>query len=843
MRIPIQDLRFALRQLRKSPGFTVTVVLTLALGIGANSAIFTLFDQVLLRMLPVERPKELVRLEWTGAFSGSMSSFGGDSDGHRNYYSYPMYKDLRDQNSVFQGIMAADRTQLGVSWHNQAESKDAEVVSGNYFQLLGLRPAAGRLFTAQDETTKNANAVVVLSYDYWRTSFNASPGVVGQTILINGHPFAIIGVAPNHFDSAIGGYKPAVFVPVTMVEQAIPWRTPLDDLTNHQSAWLTMVARLKPGVSAAQANANLAPLWRSLRTHEYAAFKRQSEGFRKAFIDNSHIRVVDDSKGFNPNRNDLERPLIILFGMAGLLVCLCAINVATLLLLRASVRAREMSMRYALGARRSRIVAQLLVEGGLLGLAGAVAGLALAPAVARILVRIITSADPGSEPYSTSLDSRVLVFTLGISVLASLLFSIAPVLHFLRPDLVNSLRQNSGTLSKESQRFRKIAVGAQIAVSVMLLGGAGLFVRTLHNLRNEDVGFEVTHLVTFGLDPTTSGYGEDRTPQIIMSALQTLGAIPGVKEVAGTTDPELVGNNETSNYSIQGYKPSEGERMDFEEPSVTPGYFATLGQPLLAGREFNIGDAKGQPNVAVVNMAMAKRFFGTPQNAIGRQIGKGDGPDTKFDITIVGVAGDIRHTDLRTPLGQAVYLPYFQQKHPTGVEMYVRTAQAPETVEGAIRRAIHQLDPTLVVDGLRTMEEQVSRSASDERALATLAIGFSILAMILAAVGLYGVLAYSTEQRTREIGVRIALGAQRSSVVILVLREMLLIACIGVVIAVPSTIALARLFRSQLFGVTAADPVALSAAVILTAVMILLAAALPARRAAAVQPVQALRTE
>jgi predicted permease len=843
MRIPIQDLRFALRQLRKSPGFTLTVVLTLALGIGANSAIFTLFDQVLLRMLPVERPKELVRLEWTGAFSGSMSSFGGDSDGHRNYYSYPMYKDLRDQNSVFEGILATDRTQLGVSWHNQAESKDAEVVSGNYFQLLGLRPAAGRLFTAQDETTKNANPVVVLSCDYWRTSFNASPGVVGQTILINGHPFAIIGVAPNHFDSAIGGYKPAVFVPVTMVEQAIPWRTPLNDLNNHQSAWLTMVARLKPGVSAAQANANLAPLWRSLRTHECAAFKHQSEGFRKAFIDNSHIRVVDDSKGFNPNRNDLERPLTILFGMAGLLVCLCAINVATLLLLRASVRAREMSMRYALGARRSRIVAQLLLEGGLLGLAGAVAGLALAPAVARILVRIITSADPGSEPYSTSLDSRVLVFTLGISVLASLLFSIAPVMHFLRPDLVNSLRQNSGTLSKKSQRFRKIAVGAQIAVSVMLLGGAGLFVRTLHNLRNEDVGFEVTHLVTFVLDPTNSGYGEDRTPQIITSALQTLAAIPGVKEVAGTTDPELVGDNNTSNYSIQGHKPSEGERMDFEEPNVTPGYFATLGQPLLAGREFNIGDAKGQPNVAVVNMAMAKRFFGTPQNAIGRQIGKGDGPDTKFDITIVGVAGDIRHTDLRTPLGQAVYLPYFQQKHPTGVEMYVRTAQAPETVEGAIRRAIHQLDPTLVVDGLRTMEEQVNRSASDERALATLAIGFSILAMILAAVGLYGVLAYSTEQRTREIGVRIALGAQRSSVVILVLREMLLIACIAVAVAVPSTIALARLFRSQLYGVTAADPVALSAAVILTAVMILLAAALPARRAAAVQPVQALRTE
>ncbi|HKF49891.1 MAG TPA: ABC transporter permease [Terracidiphilus sp.] len=839
----MRDLRFAMRQLVKSPGFTATVVLTLALGIGANTAIFTMFDQVLLRMLPVQSPKELVRLEWSGSFSGSMSSFGGDSPGHSNYYSYPMYKDLRDQNSVFQGVFAADRTQLGISWHNQAESKDSEIVSGNYFQVLGLRPAAGRLFTQQDETAKNANAVVVLSYDYWRTNFGASAGVIGQTILINGHPFTIIGVAPRHFDSAIGGAKPSVFVPVTMVEQAIPWRTPLDDLNNHQSAWLTIVARLKPGVTEAQANASLAPLWRTLRTHEYSLYKRQSERFRKGFIDNSHIRVLDDSRGFNPNRDDLQKPLIILFSMAGLLVAMCAINVATLLLLRASVRAREMSMRYALGARRSRIVSQLMIEGGLLGMVGALAGVALAPAVARILVRIMTSADPGTEPYSTSLDGRILLFTLAISVVASLLFSIAPVIHFIRPDLVNALRQNSGTLSKESQRFRKIAVGVQIALSVLLLGGAGLFVRTLHNLRQQEVGFQVTRLVTFALDPTNSGYGEDRTAQIITSAVDSLGAIPGVQHVAGTTDPELTGDSNTSNYSIQGYKPSESERMNFEEPNITPGYFATLNQPLLAGREFNVADAKGQPRVTVVNMTFAKKFFGTPQNAIGRQIGKGDGPDTKFDITIVGVAGDIRHTDLRTALGPAVYLPYFQQEHPTGVEMYVRTAQAPETVEGSIRHAIHRLDPTLVVDGLRTMEEQMDRSAAEERALAMLAIGFSALAMLLAGVGLYGVLAYSTEQRTREIGVRLALGAQRSSVIALVLREMLVIACVAVVVAVPTTIGLARSFRSQLYGVTAADPLTLGAAVGLTAAMILLAAALPARRAASVEPMQALRTE
>jgi predicted permease len=662
-------------------------------------------------------------------------------------------------------------------------------------------------------------------------------------VLINGHPFTILGVAPENFDSAIGGYKPGLFIPISMVEIAMPWRAPMDDLNNHKSAWLTLVARLKPGMTIAQSQASLGPLWHSLRTYEFSLYKSRSANFKKHFLDETQLKVVDDSKGFSPNRMDLEKPLIILMSMAGLLVILCAINVATLLLLRAAGRAREMSMRYALGAKRSRIVLQLLVEGLLLGLAGAAAGLALAPLVAQTLVRVMTSADPGEEPYSASVDVRVLLFTLGISLLVSLLFSAAPVLHFLRPDLAQALRQNSGTASKNSQRFRKVAVGAQIALSVLLLGGAGLFVRTLDNLRHQQVGFEIGHLETFSLDPSNSGYGEDRTPQILTNALEALRRIPGVSSVAATNDTELVGATETSSFSVQGYKPAEDERMNFEEPKVTPGYFATLRQPLLAGREFTASDAQGQPKVGVINLAMAKRFYGSAQNALGRALGEGGGDDAKTDTTIVGVVGDIKHSDLRTELGPAVYRPYLQEKHPTGVVIYVRTTPAPQTIAPAIRQTIHQLDPTLVVDGLRTMEAQVDRAASDERALAILAIGFSILAMLLAAVGLYGVLAYSIGQRTREIGVRLALGAQRSNVVVLVVREMVLIAAIATALAIPSTIALARLFRSQLYGVTFADPITLAAAVALTAVMVVLAAALPARRAATVEPMQALRTE
>jgi putative ABC transport system permease protein len=836
----MQDVRYALRQLRKSPGFAVTVIVTLALGIGANAAVFTLFDQVLLRMLPVQQPQSLVRFQWTGGFSGSMSSFGGDSD---NYFSYPAYKELRDHNQAFSGVLAAVKAQVGISWHNQAENDDAEVVTGNYFQVLGLQPALGRLFMPQDDTEKNANPVTVLSYNFWRTHLGSSPDVVGQTILINGHSFTILGVAPENFDSAIGGYRPNVFIPVSMVGVAIPWRAPMDDLNNHQSVWLTLVARLKPGITPQAAEASLQPMWHALREYEFTLYKNHSERFKHNFLDVSRIKVLDDSRGFNPDRLQLQKPLAILMSMAGLLVLLCAVNVATLLLLRAANRAREMSMRYALGARRGRVISQLMIEGGTLGLLGAAAGLFLAPVVARTLVRIITNSDPGSEPYSASLDTRVLLFTLGISFVATLFFSIAPVFHFLRPDLANSLRQNAGTLSKDSQRFRKLAVGAQIALSVLLLGGAGLFVRTLNNLRHESVGFRTDNLVQFQLSPSDSGYGEDRTVAIVNSAMDALRRIPGVVSVAGNNDPELVGDTETSNYSIQGYKPGEEERMNFEEPRITPGYFATIGQPILAGREFTLADSMGQPKVAVVNMAFVKRFFGTPQNAIGRQLAEGAGNSIKYDITIIGVVGDIKHTDLRTPLGPAVYQAWLQQKHPSGLMIYLRTAAPPETIEPSIRQTMHQLDSSLVVNNLRTMESQIDYSASEERALAFLAIGFASLALILAAVGLYGVLAYSTEQRTREIGVRLALGSPRSVIVMLIVREMALIAGIAAAMALPAVVGLARLFQSQLFGVTTFDPITLFAAVLLTTVMLCVAAALPARRAAAVEPMQALRNE
>jgi predicted permease len=617
---------------------------------------------------------------------------------------------------------------------------------------------------------------------------------------------------------------------------------PNDNLNSHQALWLTLIGRLKPGVAREQAQAGLASFWHSERTYELTLYKNHTPRFDRNFLD-SQLKVVDDSAGFNPGRVDMKTPLVILMSMAGLLVAMCAINVATLLLLRATARAREMSMRYALGAKRSRIVSQLLVEGGVLGITACAIGMAFAPVVALSLVRLMTASDPGTEPYSTAIDSHVVLFTLAVSIVVSLLFSIAPAFHFLRPDLVQALRQNMGTATRRSQLFRKIAVGMQIALSVILLGGAGLFVRTLSHLRDQPVGFETKNLVTFALDPTQSGYSDERTAQTVTGAIDAIRRIPGITIAGATSDPELSGNSSRSSFSIQGYKAAEEERLHFEEPWITPGYFAALNQPVLGGREFTASDAKGQPKVAVVNAEFADKYFGSARNALGRMLAEGRGPDIKFDTTIVGVVGNVRHQDLRTDIGPAVYRAYLQLDHPAGVQVYARIVGAHDVIEPAIRGAVHQLDPTLVVDSLRTLDAQIDSSASDARALAYLAIGFSALAMLLAGVGLYGVLAYATEQRTREIGVRLALGARRWSVASLVLKEMALIAAIAVVVALPSVVGLGRLIGSQLYGITAYDPLALAAALALTLISASLAAALPALRAAQIEPMQALRSE
>jgi putative ABC transport system permease protein len=831
----MQDVRYALRQLLKAPGFTLTAVATLALGIGANTAIFTVFNQVLLRMLPVEKPAELMRLSFIGSDMGHVSAFGGTD---LDFFSYPMYRDLRDKNTVFNGLIADDETQVGAVWKSQPELLSAEIVSGNYFDVLGVRPAAGRLLLSSDDVVKEGSPVVVLSYEYWKTRFDSSRDAVNQTLLINGHPFTIVGVAAAGFSSAINGYTPKVFVPLTMKPQVIAGR---DDLDDHRSRWLNVVGRLKPGMNATTATAAMTTLWRSLRADELSAKPMGSAQFKERFVAKSSMVLTDDAKGFSPLRDSLRMPLMILMGMVLLLAAMTCVNLTSLLLVRAASRGREFAVRYAMGAGRARILRQLLIEGLLLGTMGGAIGLVLAPMAATVLVRGISG--DGDLPFSVRPEGAVLWFNLLLSVGISLLFSMAPALQMMKPDLNEALRQQSASTLGAAQRFRRTATAVQIGLSVLLLSGAGLFVRTLHNLRAQDMGISTDHLVEFGVSPTMAGYAQKDAPALQDRVRSALTALLGVRTVGATNDPVLSGNDNQSNITIEGYATKPDEDLDVETPWITPNYFAALGIPVLVGRDLTEADTASAQKVALVNKSFAVKFFGSPQKALGHSIGSGGGSDVKLDTQIVGVVGDAKQRGVREDVVKTLYRPFVQDPRANDLMFYVRTEQAPSLVENAIRAALHGIDPKLVVDSMRTMDEQIDENVSNERMMALLAMSFALVALLTTAVGLYGVLAYATAQRTKEIGIRMALGAQRSAVVRLVLMDMAKVAAVGIVVALPVAVLLARWLQSQLFEVKPFDPVTLVGCVVVTVAMVLLAAALPARRAASVEPTKALRAE
>ena len=480
-----QDLRYAIRQFRRGPGFTAAAVVTLAIGIGANAAIFSLVDQVLLKRLPIVEPERLVMLKYEGSDTGHTSSYGGDT---QQYFSYPMYRDLRDQNSVFSGMITMFPTQVGVQWRNTPSLANSELVSGNYFSVLGVRPALGRLLIPEDTSTQGASPVVILSYRYWKLRLASDPSVINQSFTINGHPFTIIGVVQPGFDSVIGGTIPDFFVPITMKAQMTPgW----DDLENRRSKWLNIVARLKPGVTVQQAEAAINPLWKAVRATELQNIPSRSQRFREQFVEKSYVSLLDGSRGFSPLRQIMRTPLLILMGMVGLLTLMATANVGSLLLVRAAGRIREMSVRYALGATRLRVTRQLLVEGLALGLAGGICGLALAPLLAAGLISFVnpSATSAGMTSLSPSPDSRVLLFCLAISVAASVLFSLAPIFQFYRRQVTPALKQQTITAEGGHARFRRLTVGIQIGLSLLLLVGAGLFTRTLKNLKSVNVGF------------------------------------------------------------------------------------------------------------------------------------------------------------------------------------------------------------------------------------------------------------------------------------------------------------------------------------------------------------------
>jgi len=833
----LQDFRYALRQLRKYPGFTVVAVLTLAVGIGANASIFSLVDQVLLRQLPVVDPDQLVQLRYTGSDTGHSSSYGGDQF---NYFSYPMYRDLRDQNSVFSGMLAMFPAQVGIQWHNTPGLANSELVSGNYFSLLGVKPALGRLFIPEDSATRGASPYVVLSYRYWVQHFAADSSIINQGILINGSPFTIIGVVQPGFNSVIGSTLPDFFVPITMKAQMTPqW----DELEDRRSKWMNIIARLRPGVSVQQAEAGINPLWKALRTEELQSITSKNQRFRDQFVAKSYLTLMDGSRGFSPLREVMRVPLLILMGMVALLTLMATANVGSLLLVRAAGRTREISVRYSLGASRSRVIGQLLAEGLVLGLAGGICGLALSPLLAKGLIDFInpTATTAGVTSLSAKPDPRVVLFCFAVSVAASILFSLAPIFQFYRPQVAPALKQQASTGEIAHARFRRLTVGVQIALSLLLLVGASLFGRTLTNLKSVDVGFVTDHLLTFQLDPHLSGYQPAAVAQLYKRLIDTLSAQPGVQSVGMTDDPVLARSDNTSNIIVPGYQAQDGERLSFEWEHVSPGYFSTLRLPLIAGRVFTDTDTTTTARVVIVNESFVRKFFGTVDQALGKTFAVGGQKEKPF--VIVGIVKDAKHFSLHDLPVPIYYSPIFQDAEPASVGVYIRTRQEPAAAAGTVRAAVAGIDSKLVVDSLQSMNDEIDTTLTSERILSFLASSFGIVAVFIAAIGLYGVLAYSIAQRTREIGIRMALGATRQAVIGMVLREVMTMTAWSVLIAVPLSIALASFVKSQLFGISYRDPSTLILVTLAIGVVALLAASVPARRAVQVQPITALRYE
>jgi putative ABC transport system permease protein len=832
----VQDLQFALRQMRRAPGFVLTAVSTLALGVGANTAVYSLLDQALLRALPVRSPEQLVVLSAPGkAWEGHTGDRGAGAD---KSFSYPMYRDLRDQAKVFDGLIATTQASVGITYNRVSEPGDAELVSGNYFSVLGVRPALGRLLTPADDSAPGANPVAVLSYRYWASHLGSDPRLLGQTVALNGHAFDVIGIAPRDFQSAVWGEMPDVFVPMSMLDVVIPGKG--KRLSDHTDRWLNVIGRLHGEETREQAEAGVAPLWHALRAEELKALGKRSPRFVDDFLTHSRLHVEPGARGLSYSRDGLYVPLLAMMAMATLVLLLAATNVASLLLVRAASRSQEFAVRSAMGARSGRILQQLLIEGALIGLLGGTAGLLLAPLALRLLVHQFARPDQAGAFHAT-LDLRLLAFGLVTALTVSLLFSLAPSTQLLRPHLVEALKQTAMT-RRGVLNLRRAMVSLQIGLSVLLLMGAGLFVRTLENLRHVNAGFNTTHLVTFQINPLQAGYKQPQIAALERRVIDVMRGLPGVKAVAASDDQELAGNSQGGNVTVEGYTAPVHEDFDIEETVVNADYFHAMQVPIAVGRTFSDADGATAQPVAMVNETFVRHYFKDAAAAIGRRVAKGSGNKLHY-MMIVGVVRDTRHVNLRDPSLPTLFMPVEQVDAPGQLVLYLRTATPPEEMFATVRSAVHSIDPVLTIAGLRTMGDQIEESISNERMIEVLALVFGGLAALLAGVGIFGVLAHATVQRTREIGIRIALGSTRLAITVLVLKETLRLGAVGVLVALPCAVLLGRTLHSQFFGVSAADPWTLTGVVLLMVLIGVSATLIPARRAASIDPVQALRIE
>jgi len=827
----IQDSLYALRGLRKAPVFSTVAVLSLALGIGANTAIFTLVDQLILRLLPVQDPEHIVLLRARGRHYGSNNGM--------NALSYPMYQDLRERNQVFSQMMCRYRQGFAAGAGSRTEVVYGEIVSGNYFPMLGIRAAVGRLFTASDDLHAGAHPYAVLSYTWWKTRFAGDPNIVGQTIRLNNFPLTIVGVAQPGFAGVEPGLPAFVFVPMMMSAQVRP---DFNDLFNRRQRWVNVYGRLKPGVALDQAKAGLQPLFHQILDSEVVmpAFRNATPYDKQQFL-RMWLDAMPGSQGNTFLKRQYEKPLWVLMGVVGLVLLIACANLASLLTARAAARQKEIAVRLALGASRGRMLQQLLTESILISVAGGAAGIALAVLMVKGLLVFLPPQITGYT-ISSSPDERILIFTFLLALATGIGFGLVPALQSTKPDIAPTLKEQAGSVmgGGAQVRFRKVLVAAQVMLSLLLLVGAGLFARSLANLHSLNPGFQTANLVQFMVDPTTIGYDQNRIRALYDRLVERLARVPGVTGVGYGRVPKLMGWEWDNWVTIDSY-PRQGEPPDPHMDAVNAGYFATLGIPILLGRAFTQKDYTNPHKVAIVNATFAKKYFGNAL-AVGHRFGLGSDPVTPTDIEIVGVAGDTRYESLRDPIPPEIYL-CSPQNTTWGDTYYIRTARDPDNLFGAIRAAVHELEPNLPVTYMMTLDKQLDDSLVTERMIAALSIVFGVLATILAIIGLYGVMAYMVSRRAREIGIRMALGAQSNSVVWMILREVLRLVAIGVATGLPAALALSRIVQAQLYGIQPYDPLSVAAATLLLAGVAVLAGYIPARRAAAYDPVRVLRYE
>jgi predicted permease len=838
----VMDVRYALRMLLKSPGFTAMAVLSLALGIGANTAIFTLINGVLLKSLPVHEPQQLVSF---GKAEGG-GVWGGYPAGAVDLFSYDFYKQIEHEAEPLRGLCAFGSFPIAVSVRpggpaSVAGQAVSNLVSGTYFRVLGVNAALGRMIDPSDDDAPGAHPVAVLSHRYWQRELGGDSGVVGRVLAVNGMPFTVVGVAPPSFyGTTLDGDAPDMWLPLTLQQSAMLRPSLLDPRGPY---WLHVMGRRDARVATPQAQE-----WVNLRLRQYLR-AREGEPIAPARlreIQATFVQLVDGGRGLSQLRSDYREPLLLLMGMVAMVLLIACANLANFLLAKAASREREISTRFALGARRFQVVRQMLTETLLLSLIGGSVGLLFAAWATRVLVDFVVGSTT-SSPFDPSLDLRVLAFTLGVSLLTGLLFGLAPALRVSRMGPVEGLKTSAHTVAGGARAGRfplpKVLVSAQVAVSLVLLVGAGLFTRTLNNLVHQDFGFDRQGVLQAHFDPRIAGYKPEQLDGLYQRLLDRVQALPGVRSAALAAIPPLSAMRWNGPVFVRGHVVAPGEDVISSVNGVGPRYLETVGTPLLRGRTIGPEDETDTVQVVVVNETFARRFFPNG-DAVGGHVTFGD-PGLGGDWEIVGVAKDAKYNSPRESAQRMVYLPMAQLSGDNRYASFlqIRTTGDPARMATAVRQALAEVDHDLPVLGVTTMSQEVGRFTSQEALISELSSFFSLLAVLLACVGLYGIMSYTVARRTNEIGIRLALGAGSNGVLWMILKESLLLLAVGIAVGVPLSIAGTNMVRTHLFGLGPSDPVTLAAATLCISIATTLAGFLPARRATQVDPIIALRYE